>query len=168
MWGPAWRGGQPPPAYAPADPRVDTAAAERLAFWRGIVEPSVDGPVEAAELYHAPDANPLHAGHPLAAAIVLAVVAFIRLARFVRRRPQDVLVVVTPSTLVLLRASAGLSHGWRVDGPIGQWPRAEVRAKVGHLYELDLATPDGRRFHLTPAAVTPGAGGVAAAMGGGA
>jgi hypothetical protein len=153
-----------------ADKRADeadeaTAAEEsqRNAFFTAVAQPWVDEPVELAELYKVPVLGKLGgmeltlgpgvlgaAGHGLAH-------LWTRAFRAATRRPHDVVVALTASTVVLLRATAGASHGWRAVGLVGQWFWVAVRVETAPYDMLILRAPGDRTFRLMPAGLTPGA-----------
>lgn len=105
----------------------------------------------------------------LTVVVLVAVLLLLRrLLRTARRQPVDIVAAVNDEgVLVLLDATAGTVHGWRVRKVFGTWPAADLRVVVGRFYELDITAPDGREFHLVPTHPSPDAQAIAQTLGGG-
>lgn len=88
-----------------------------------------------------------------------------RLLRTARRQPVDVIAAVNDDgLLVLLDATAGTLHGWRVRKAIGAWPAADLRVIVGRFYDLDITPPDDQQIRLIPTHPSPDAQAIAQAL----
>jgi hypothetical protein len=87
-----------------------------------------------------------------------------RAIRRMRRQPNDAVVVLTDSEVVLLHAQSTL-RGWRIRGVLGRVPDDPIAlVRKGDLLELEVRLPDGKVAFLVPSWPSPAASKIAGAI----
>jgi hypothetical protein len=102
------------------------------------------------------------------AGIPVGLVGLLLAARAIRRmrgQPNDAVIVLTESELVLLHAQCTMRRGWHIKGVLGRLPGDSLALlRKGELLDIEVRLPQGEVALLTPSWPSPAASKIAAAL----